>query len=154
MTTFFRRAAAMLPVFLFLLAGESWAASNDDKSQPQVRTEMLTSTQWLADHLNDPNVVVLHVAKDRAEYEKGHIPGARFLAFEDFMVGHKGLMDELPGVEQLQIRSHLRGCSSCEREHETLLQTKRLVATLACKTPRPGFDDDIAIFEAGNLRRG
>jgi thiosulfate/3-mercaptopyruvate sulfurtransferase len=96
------RAAAMLPVLLALLLAQSWAGPSDDKPQPQVRAEMLTSTQWLADHLNDPNLVVLHVAKDRAEYEKGHIPGARLLAFEDFMVGHKGLMDELPSVERLK----------------------------------------------------
>jgi len=100
MTIFLRRAAALLPVLLLLLAGQSWAA--DDKPQPQVRAEMLTSTQWLADHLNDPNLVVLHVAQKRSDFEKAHIPGARFLAFEDFMVGHKGLMDELPSVEQLK----------------------------------------------------
>jgi len=101
MTIFLRRAAAMLPVILFWLVGQSWAASSDDKTQ--ARAEMLTSTQWLADHLNDPNVVVLHVAQKRSDYEKAHIPGARFLAFEDFMVGHKGLMDELPSAEQLKL---------------------------------------------------
>jgi len=99
MTTFLKRAVAVLPVLLILLAGGAYA---DDKAQPRVRAEMLTSTQWLADHLNDPNLVVLHVANKRSDYEKGHLPGARFLAFEDFMVGHKGLMDELPSVEQLK----------------------------------------------------
>lgn len=34
---------------------------------------------WLADHLDDPKLVVLHVASMRADYTREHIPGARFL---------------------------------------------------------------------------
>jgi thiosulfate/3-mercaptopyruvate sulfurtransferase len=63
---------------------------------------MLVSTQWLADHLNDPKVVVVHVGRDRSDYEKQHIPGARFLSEEDFTTGHTGLMVELPPVDKLK----------------------------------------------------
>ena len=45
---------------------------------PPVRSELIVSTAWLAAHLNDPKVVVLHVARARAHYDEGHIPGARF----------------------------------------------------------------------------
>ena len=61
--------------------------------------EMVVSTQWLAGHLNDPKVVVLHVAQKRSDYETGHIPGARLLLFEDFMVGEDS---ELPAPEKLK----------------------------------------------------
>ena len=44
------------------------------------RPDMLVSTDWLAGHLTDPNVVVVHVSRDRAAWDTGHIPGARFLA--------------------------------------------------------------------------
>lgn len=64
--------------------------------------EMLVSTAWLADHLNDANVVVLQVGHDRSDYQKGHIPGARFLSTSDFTTGHTGLMVELPSVEKLK----------------------------------------------------
>jgi thiosulfate/3-mercaptopyruvate sulfurtransferase len=36
----------------------------------------LVSTQWVADHLNDPNVRLLEVDVDTAAYAQGHIAGA------------------------------------------------------------------------------
>jgi thiosulfate/3-mercaptopyruvate sulfurtransferase len=49
--------------------------------------EVLVTTAWLADHLNDPGVRIVDVraylagsGRDgRAEYERGHLPGAVFL---------------------------------------------------------------------------
>ena len=46
---------------------------------PKVRSEMIVSTDWLADRAKDPKTVVLHVAKDKASYDAGHLPTARFL---------------------------------------------------------------------------
>ena len=43
------------------------------------RPEMVVSTQWLADHLSDPNLVLVHVAGSPADYHAQHIPGARHL---------------------------------------------------------------------------
>ena len=43
---------------------------------PAVRSGMLVSTNWLAERLKDPKVVVLHVARERAHYDRGHVPGA------------------------------------------------------------------------------
>jgi thiosulfate/3-mercaptopyruvate sulfurtransferase len=40
---------------------------------------ILVSPSWLAEHLQDPSVVVLQIANLRADYDRGHIPGARFL---------------------------------------------------------------------------
>jgi len=98
-------ALAACVILLIMCSALSWASDKPDKKtedQPPVRTEMLVSTQWLADHLNDPKVVVLHVAEKRSDFEHGHIPGARFLAFDDFLLGHVGLMDELPPAEKLK----------------------------------------------------
>jgi thiosulfate/3-mercaptopyruvate sulfurtransferase len=54
---------------------------------------MLVSPQWLAAHRTDPALVILHVSMDRAGYERGHVPGARWL-------DPHGLMSmEAPGVE-------------------------------------------------------
>jgi thiosulfate/3-mercaptopyruvate sulfurtransferase len=41
--------------------------------------ERLVSTQWLADHLGEPGLVVLESDEDVLLYETGHIPGARKL---------------------------------------------------------------------------
>ena len=40
---------------------------------------VLVTPGWLAQRLEDPNVVVLHVAGLQADYDREHIPGARFL---------------------------------------------------------------------------
>ena len=72
------------------------------------RAELVVAPEWLSTHLSDPNLVLLHVG-DRAEYDKAHIPGARFVAMPDVSVSsmdhEKGLMLELPTVDTL--RAHL-----------------------------------------------
>jgi thiosulfate/3-mercaptopyruvate sulfurtransferase len=45
------------------------------------RDSLLVTPAWLAAHLSDPNVVVLHVG-DEAAYNAGHIPGARFVSLQ------------------------------------------------------------------------
>ncbi|MFZ0820222.1 MAG: sulfurtransferase [Candidatus Acidiferrales bacterium] len=67
-----------------------------------VRSELLVSTKWLADHLKDPNVVVLHLADNQNDSKRGHIPGARYLAMNKITTDNGPLNTELPGVDQLQ----------------------------------------------------
>ncbi len=69
---------------------------------PRGRSQMLVTTDWLAKHLNDPKVVLLHIARERAHYEAGHIPGARFVAWNEIIATRNGVANELPPVEQLQ----------------------------------------------------
>ena len=38
--------------------------------------EVLVSTEWVAAHANDPDVVLVEVNVDTALYEQGHLPGA------------------------------------------------------------------------------
>lgn len=68
---------------------------------PSLRAEMLVSTGWLAEHLKDPNLVILHVADTFADYKRGHLPGARFLATGKFIDNSGTLGSELPAVEKL-----------------------------------------------------
>lgn len=91
--------AQTLALFSFAIAA---AAAPLQPAQPPARSEMLVSAQWLSEHLNDPGIVILHVAKDKADYEKGHIPGAHFLPVSRFIDEHVGAMGELPSVEQLK----------------------------------------------------
>ena len=58
------------------------------------------STQWLSEHLQDKNLVVLQVAFSRREYEYAHIPGARFLWFEGLAPSTPELSTEMPTVEE------------------------------------------------------
>jgi len=54
---------------------------------------LLVSTAWLAAHQADPNLVVLEVAMDREAYDRGHLPGARWLN------PHLLIKDGRPGTE-------------------------------------------------------
>ncbi|MEO8448214.1 MAG: rhodanese-like domain-containing protein [Gemmatimonadota bacterium] len=67
---------------------------------PAPRPDLLVTARWLAEHLNDPKVVILHVAHERKEYDQGHVPGARFISamvlFDDREPGV-----EIPTAERL-----------------------------------------------------
>ena len=41
-----------------------------------VRPEVVVSTEWLAQRLNDPGLRIIEVDVDTSSYEQGHIPGA------------------------------------------------------------------------------
>jgi thiosulfate/3-mercaptopyruvate sulfurtransferase len=63
--------------------------------------EYFVTTQWVADHLKDPSLVLLAVG-EKSEYDHGHIPGARYLEYQNISTPPgSGLMLELPPVEQL-----------------------------------------------------
>jgi thiosulfate/3-mercaptopyruvate sulfurtransferase len=72
------------------------------QSTPTVRSEMLVSTQWLSEHLKDPKVVVIHISMERQDYDTGHIPGARYLSYGDFVEKANGLRSELPNPDKLK----------------------------------------------------
>ena len=40
------------------------------------RPDALVSTEWVAQHLNDPNVRLVESNEDILLYDTGHIPGA------------------------------------------------------------------------------
>ncbi len=69
---------------------------------PAVRSDMLVTTDWLAQHLNDSNIVILHVSRDRKAYDAGHIPGARFVALSDIAITREGILNELPPAADLK----------------------------------------------------
>lgn len=63
---------------------------------------MLVSTEWVAAHLDDPRLVLLHVGGQK-DYDEGHLAGARLLTLADISVtGKTGLRLELPPVEELE----------------------------------------------------
>jgi thiosulfate/3-mercaptopyruvate sulfurtransferase len=39
--------------------------------------DLLVEADWLTEHLNDPGLVIVEMAQDFAEFDAGHIPGAR-----------------------------------------------------------------------------
>ncbi|OLT39398.1 thiosulfate sulfurtransferase [Serinicoccus sp. CNJ-927] len=55
------------------------SSSASDKISAYAHPERLVTTEWLAEHLDDPQVVVLESDEDVLLYDTGHIPGARKL---------------------------------------------------------------------------
>ena len=55
---------------------ETVAAVADIAARGYAHPEVLVSTQWVADHLTDPNVRIVESDEDVLLYETGHIPGA------------------------------------------------------------------------------
>lgn len=74
-------------------------------SQSDPRSGLVVSTEWLNQHLSDPNLVLLHVG-DRAEYDAGHIRGARYIDLDDISESDHatpgGLMLQMPRAERLR----------------------------------------------------
>lgn len=68
---------------------------------PGVRSNLLVSTTWLAGHLNDPQLLILHVTRDARTYEAGHIPGAVLLRWDQITVAKDGIPVELPALSEL-----------------------------------------------------
>jgi thiosulfate/3-mercaptopyruvate sulfurtransferase len=69
---------------------------------PKLRSEMLVTTGWLAEHLHDQDLVVLCISSAPEFYTKGHIPGARQINLSEIAVTRDGIPNELPAMEKLQ----------------------------------------------------
>jgi thiosulfate/3-mercaptopyruvate sulfurtransferase len=71
-------------------------------------THFLVSTEWLAEHLGDPNVVVVDASwympaagrKGHAEYLESHIPGAVFFGIDEIADKKTDLPHMLPRPEE------------------------------------------------------
>ena len=77
----------------------------------------LVSTEWLASHLNDPDLRILDgswylpaMGRDaKAEYDAAHIPGARFFDIDDISDQRSELPHTAPPVEKFISRMRAMG---------------------------------------------
>ena len=63
---------------------------------------LLLSPADLASALKDPATIVIAVGSSEDDFIAGHIPGARFVNYNDIAVDAGGLSTELPPVDQLR----------------------------------------------------
>jgi thiosulfate/3-mercaptopyruvate sulfurtransferase len=126
------KAGVLALVVLGIGAGPAVAATCGGHG---TRESLFVSTQWLADHLKDANLVVLAVGS-KADYDAGHIAGSRFLEYGSVGVkGENGLMLELPSMDKLAEVFSKLGVSNDSRVvvyrlKDWLPQTARVVMTL------------------------
>lgn len=76
---------------------------------------MFVSTQWLSDHMNDKDIVILQVGFSRKEFAFAQLPTARFVWFNSLAVSNPDLNTEMPEIsegkkvlEELGIERHSR----------------------------------------------
>jgi len=94
-----KRFTFALTAIIFAISFVTSARSAGD---PKLRESLIVSNEWLAAHLNDEALVLLHVG-DKDEYLTSHIPGAQFISTSDISTPRgSGLTLELPAVTQLQ----------------------------------------------------
>jgi len=82
---------------------------------PTVNDSLIVTTDWLAKHVNDESLVLLHVG-EKDEYIAGHIPRAQFIQTSDISTPRgSGLTLELPPVDQLKAALEKLGISNNSR---------------------------------------
>jgi len=77
----------------------------------------LVSTDWLAQHINDPDLRILDASwylpdmkrDGAAEYARGHIPGARFFDIDEISDSRSALPHMAPPVEKFMSRLRAMG---------------------------------------------
>ena len=68
---------------------------------PSANPNALVDLEWVRAHLDDPNVFFLHAGTERAEYERGHLPGAVWAdGYGDFTVTREGIRALVPTREE------------------------------------------------------
>jgi len=86
---------SLVAVGVVLIAAAPWRSNG--QSAP-----VLVSADWLAAHLKDPKVLVIHSAQQRSDYDAGHIPGSRWLPWTIYSISAQGgLSTQLPAPEPL-----------------------------------------------------
>jgi thiosulfate/3-mercaptopyruvate sulfurtransferase len=84
---------------LLTIAAARAAVARPDQTPAQ---PVMVSTSWLAEHLRDPSLVLLH-AGTQAAYDAAHIAGARFVSVAELTTkGPTGLSMEMPPLADLQ----------------------------------------------------
>jgi thiosulfate/3-mercaptopyruvate sulfurtransferase len=139
--------------FILVVAAVASLAPSTAQAQRDPRAELTVTPAWLAQHLKDPDLVLLHVG-DRAEYDKAHIAGARYVGQRDVSVSSmdhdKGLMLELPTPDSLRTQLAALGISDRSRVvvyygTDWVSPTTRILFTL----DHAGFGDRSALLDGG-----
>ena len=89
-------------VSAILTAQPAQASISAQLSAPdQAAPGVLVSVDWLAEHLQDSSIVLLHVGMPSARSSGEFIPRARFMNYQEIVQVRDGLIVEMPPVDEL-----------------------------------------------------
>jgi thiosulfate/3-mercaptopyruvate sulfurtransferase len=90
-------AACLVSAILTAQTSISAQLPAPDQAAPGV----LVSVDWLAEHLQDSSIVLLHVGMPSARSAGEFIPRARFMNYQEIVQVRDGLIVEMPPVDEL-----------------------------------------------------
>jgi len=136
-------------IFTILAALPSFAAPCGGHG---TRATMLVTTKWLAEHLNDPNLVIVAVGQ-KSEFDAGHIPGAQFLTYSSIALppaAERPNSAELPPMADLAKAFAALGASNDSRivlymTKDAISLTTRVYLTLDAM----GFGAQASLLDGG-----
>jgi thiosulfate/3-mercaptopyruvate sulfurtransferase len=110
---------------------------------------MVVDVPWLAAHLSDPDLVVLHVGR-KEDYASAHIPGARLVSLRDISVDSDGLTLQLPAAPDLKQRLGALGIGNASKvvvyyDKDWVSVATRIIFTMQAA----GLGDRIALLDGG-----
>jgi len=115
----------------------------------------VVTTEWLADNLEDPSLVLLHVGSEE-EFDQEHIPGARHVGLANVAVrldSATGLRNELPFPEVLRQELESLGISDDSKVVVYSGSERVLVATrVLFSLDYLGLGDRAALLDGGLLQ--
>lgn len=139
-----RVAFAVLSILFF--TSTTYCGSAGPSDQPG----LVVTTTWLAQHLDDENLVLLHAHWTRGSYKKAHIPGARFLWLNALAKDTPDRNTELPSINEggkvlkdLGITDRSRVIVYFEGGNMTM--STRMILTLSYL----GLGDRVALLDGG-----
>jgi thiosulfate/3-mercaptopyruvate sulfurtransferase len=126
------------------------AAANCASNGPSDKPGLLVTTEWLAKHLDDDNLVLLHAHWTNSSYKKGHIPGARFLWLNALAKNTPERNTELPSTEEARAVLEDLGITDQSRvivyfEGQNMTMATRMILTLTYF----GLGDRVALLDGG-----
>lgn len=109
--------SSLLAAALVIAAATS-AGSSAQSAAAQARERLVVSSAWLAQHVNDPDLVLLHIGT-KETYDAGHIAGARYVDFRSTLAvadgAPNGLTLEMLPTDVLHDRLAALGISDTSR---------------------------------------
>jgi thiosulfate/3-mercaptopyruvate sulfurtransferase len=117
------------------------------QSRAAERVPLLVDGAWLSRHLTDARQVIIHAAAARAEYDAGHVPGARLLPFASYAPQLDGLSAQMAPLAQLDSALESLGVNDGDRLiiYGQPIPVARLLVTLDYL----GLRDRVSILNGG-----
>ncbi|MCX6134851.1 MAG: rhodanese-like domain-containing protein [Ignavibacteriales bacterium] len=133
-----------LSVMFFAVAAH--CASTGPSEEPG----LLVRTEWLAQHLGDKDIVILHAHWTNSSYKQGHIPGARFLWLYALAKNTPERSTELPSIQEARAVLKDLGITRKSRivvyvEGQNTAMASRMILTLAYF----GLEDRVVLLDGG-----